>query len=505
MEFKFSNDVIEKIKSDIVVLLCQQKTADKKDKGKAILQKSDGGTGLDKFLNSLLSDIISKEGFRGEICTYKLIHTHGAIPAKAVLLMGAGKPDEFNPDTLRKIGAKIATVANEIRATSAAGIVQPETVKGFKPDVRLQMLVEGFILGSYSFDKYKNKNDVDPKTLKDVIFISKGSAAKLSNAVKTGSLTAENVNMVRDLVNTTAKDLTPDALAKKAREVALTAGLRCEVLGPKEIEKEKMNLLLAVAHGSENEPRFVHLSYRPKKAKTTVALIGKGITFDSGGYDLKPSIHMLNMKQDMAGAATCIAVMKIISALKAPVAVDAYLPITDNMIDAKAHVPGNIITSRCGKTVEIVNTDAEGRLILADTISYALDKKPDFIIDVATLTGGVLYALGEIYTAVLGNDQRLIDKYLSAAKAEGEPAWQLPLVKEYKKDFSEGPADMKNSAKSKASTIVGALFLEEFVGDAKWLHLDIAYSAWADEDHDYIIKGGTGTTVRSLARLIATL
>jgi leucyl aminopeptidase len=308
---------------------------------------------------------------------------------------------------------------------------------------------------------------------------------------------------VRDLVNTPANDMTPEILARRARDISAECRLSCRVLDKKGIEAEKMGLLLAVARGSENEPRFVHMHYKPAgKAKTKVALIGKGITFDTGGYDLKPGRYMINMKNDMAGAAICIAVMKVLSAFKPRVEVNAYLPLCDNMIDAKAEVPGNIVRSRTGKTVELISTDSEGRLILADAISYALDKKPDYIVDLATLTGGVLYALGEIYTAVLGNDQRFIDRYLAASKAENEHAWQLPLEKEYNKDAAEGPADLKNALKTKADTIGGALFLNEFVGDTKWFHLDIAESAWSEEEKDFITKGGTGTMVRTLVRLL---
>jgi leucyl aminopeptidase len=507
MQIKFSHEPLEKTKTDIVVVLAAQKSSKgKDDKGIAVLQKSDGGVALDSALGGLLSKIIAEEKFRGETASFRIIYSQGRIPAKMILLMGLGKPDEFSNDVLRKIGAKIASVANEFKAKNTAGLIQPESMKSFSPHSRVQALMEGFILGSYKFEQYKDKKDIEPDTFSESIFIFKGNHAaqqKIRAAIDRAILAADSVNMVRDLVNMPPKDLTPDALAKKAREVAVSAKLGCKILGLKEIKEERMGLLLAVARGSENEPRFIHLSYRPsKKAKKKIALVGKGVTFDSGGYDLKPSKHMLAMKNDMAGAATCIAVMKIISVLKPEVEIDAYMPATDNMIDAKAEVPGNIIKSRNGKTVEISNTDAEGRLILADAIDYALERKPDIIIDVATLTGGVLYALGEIYTAVLGNDQRLIEKYIKAANEANEPAWNLPLVKEYKKGFLGGPADLSNVSKTFASTISGALFIEEFVKDVKWLHLDIAESAWAEEAQHYIPKGGTGATVRSLVNFL---
>lgn len=505
MQFKLSKEPLEKIRADVIAVLCRQKVKDKKDKGIAALQSSDGGTDIDKLLGGLLSKIIKDETFRGETGSTKLVYTAGAgnFPASAVLLVGAGKPDEFNLDVLRKVGAKIASVANEMKAASVAGVIQPELIEGFASAERIQALAEGFLLGSYKFEHYKDKKDIEPYTLKEIIFTARSGHAKIEEAIHKAAIISDGVNLVRDLVNTPAKDMTPAILAKQAEDAAKKGKLGCEVWGPKKIAEEKMGLFLAVARGSENEPRFVHMSYRPaKKARAKIALIGKGITFDSGGYDLKPSRFMLNMKCDMAGAATCIAIMQIISALKLRVAVDAYIPATDNMIDAKAEVPGNIIRARNGKTVELVSMDAEGRLILADAISYAAEKKPDLMIDIATLTGGVLYALGEIYTAVLGNDQKFIDKYLASSKYENEPAWQLPLVKEYKKGFTEGLADLKNQSKTKAQTIEGGLFLEEFAGDTKWLHLDIAESALTEDDKDYTPKGGTGATVRTLIHFL---
>ncbi len=504
MEFKVIKSNAADVKCDMLVVSCTQKVKDKDDKGIAVLSKE--GAELDKKLNGLLSQVIKAETFRGEAATAKLIHAGGLIPAKAVLLVGLGKLSDYNLNVVRKVGAKVAAAANEMKAKTAVASPLPQAIKGCSPDERVEAFVQGAILGSYKFERYKDKKELEPDTLETVFFSFKGNSLKLDAAIKRAVVISEAVSLVRDLVNTPAKDMTPEILAKRARDVASAGKLSCKVLGKKELEAEKMNLILAVAKGSEYEPRFVHMHYRPTgKAKAKIALIGKGITFDSGGYNLKPGRYMLTMKNDMAGAATCIAVMKVLSVFKPHAEIDAYLPLCDNMIDGKAEVPGNIIKSRNGKTVELINMDCEGRLVLADAISYALDKKPDYIIDLATLTGGVLYALGEIYTAVLGNDQKFIDRYLAASRAENEHAWQLPLEKEYKKDASDGPADLKNSLKTKADTIGGALFLHEFVGDTKWVHLDIAESAWSEEDKDFITKGGTGTTVRTLVRLLMSM
>lgn len=504
MEFKVIKGNAADVKCDILVVSCMQKVKDKDDKGIAVLSKE--GAEIDKKLNGLLSQVIKAEIFRGEAATAKLIYTGGRIPAKTVLLVGLGKLSDFDLNVSRKVGAKVAAEANEMKAKTVIASPMPQAIKGCPPIERVEAFVQGAMLGNYKFERYKDKKELEPNTLETIFFSFKGNTSKLEAAIGRAVVVSDAVLLVRDLVNTPPKDMTPEILAKRARDVATAGKLSCKVLGKKEIEAEKMNLILAVAKGSENEPRFVHMHYKPAgKAKAKVALIGKGVTFDTGGYDLKPGRYLLPMKNDMAGAATCIAVLKALSVFKPHVEIDAYLPLCDNMIDAKASVPGNIIKSRKGKTVELISTDAEGRLVLADAISYALDRKPDYIIDLATLTGGVLYALGEIYTAVLGNDQKFIDRFLAAAKAENEHAWQLPLEKEYKKDLSDGPADLKNSAKTKADTIGGALFLHEFVGDTKWVHLDIAESAWSDEEKDFITKGGTGTTVRTLVRLLMNM
>lgn len=506
MNFKISKEPIEKVRADIIVLLCHQKTKDKDDKGIAVLDKGDGGLEIDKILGGAISKIIKDESFRGEAGSLKFIHTYEKIASKGILLVGIGKPSEFTTDISRRIGGEIAKCANKVKATTVAGVVSTDSIKGFAARERVEAFIEGVILGSYKFERYKDKNDVETNTLKDIIFITKGSSSKIEEIIQKSQVVAENVNLARDLGNTPSNDLTPASLATIAKDIAAKNKMKCVVLGPKEIKEEKMNLLLAVNHASENEPRFVHASYKPaKKARSKIAIIGKGITFDSGGYNLKPGTHMYEMKNDMAGAAACVALMNIVGYLKPSVAIDFYMPITDNMIDAKGEVPGNIIKSRSGKTVEIISIDAEGRLILADAISYALENEPDYIIDIATLTGGVLYALGEIYTAIVGNDQKLVDKYLKAANEAGEPAWPFPLTKEYKKGFTEGPADLRNQGKTRASVIEGAIFISEFVGSTKWLHLDIAESSWCDEEKDYVSKGSTGATIRTLTKLLLSI
>jgi len=506
MEFKISKERLEGIKVDIAVVLCQQKTKDKNDKGVAILLKSDGGVALDKLLGGLLTKIIKSESFSGEPASHKLVYVDGKIASKAVLMVGIGKLDEFTLDTSRKVGARVASVANNIKARSIAGIIQDESVKKLVPADRIQALVEGFILGAYKFDEYKNKKDVEPNTLKNIFLIAGKDASRFEAAIAKGRIIGESVNYVRKLTNLPPNDLTPKVLANEAVKTAKDCGLGITVWGPKEIKNAKMGLFMAVAKGSTNEPRFVQMTYKPKKkAKLKVALIGKGITFDTGGYSLKPPRSMIGMNNDMAGAATCIGIMKVLGTLKPDIEVTSYLPITDNMIDSKAEVPTSIVKARNGKTIEITNMDAEGRLILADTLIFASEKKSDLMIDMATLTGGVLYALGEIYTAVLGNDQKFVEKLLAASRLAGEPSWQLPLAKEYRKSLKEGPADLRNQAKTRADTIGAALFLQEFVGDTKWIHLDIAESAHTEEETLLNRKGATGVPMRTVLQFLLSV
>lgn len=503
LTYKFSKEDLSKIPADIVVIQCKKVLGDGKKPGQ--LLKSDGGMLLDKALGGLLTRVLADEMFDGSQCTSKIIDIHSKIAAKKILIVGIGEEKDLSLDSLRLIGSKITKIANGLRAKSIAGVLQPEKIKNLSPSDRMQALVEGMQLGGYRFDLYKNKKDLEKPTLQTIKVIFGGNPAAAEKATKLGTLFAEAISYARDLVNMPGHDLTPEVLAIEAKKIAKAGHLFCKVLNEKEIEKDGMGLLTAISKGAANPPRFIHLGYKPKKkAKIKIAIVGKGITFDSGGYNLKSTIHMENMKQDMAGAAALLSIMKLLPTIRPSVQIDGYIPATENMIDGKAHKPGDVIRSRSGKTVEILNLDAEGRLILADAIDHAKENSPDIMIDMATLTGGVRYALGEIYTAILGNDQGLIDKIISASKSAGEPMWQLPLEKEYLKGFKESIADLNNNGKSYASTICGALFINEFVGKTKWAHLDIAESAWAREERGYRTKGGTGAMIQTIINFLAS-
>lgn len=477
------------------------------EKKPGILMGTDGGTEIDKALAGIIKKIIKEENFSGELGKCKLIPTHDKIFAKNILLIGMGKPADLTLESLRTLGFKIVETANSIKASSIGLVLNAEKFGTLKSEERAQALFEGIVMGGYNFTRYKDPKDVEKDTLALIKIIYKANTAGVKKAIDLGLEMGKAINYARDLVNMPALDMTPVALAKEAIAICKGTRLTCKVMDEKEIKKERMELFLTVAKGSANPPRFIHIKYKPaKKAKTKVAIVGKGITFDSGGINLKPTRHIETMKCDMGGAAAVLGVMKLLPLIKPNVEVDGYIATCENMVDGKAGKPGDVVKSRSGKTVEIVNTDAEGRLILADALDYVIESKPDVIIDLATLTGGVLYALGEIYTAILGNDQKLIDKLIESSKAAGEPTWQLPMEKEYLKGYKEGIADLNNNGKTYAMTIGGALFLQEFIGKTKkWAHFDIAESAWSGEDRGYKKKGGTGAGIATLVKYLMTL
>lgn len=499
MEFRFTKDPLEKVPAELVFVVCFEKESEKLVS--TTLQKSDGGEALDKVLDSQISKTIRAQKFSAKEGESLLFNTFGKTKARALLVVGAGTEKNFSLETLRRIGGKVTQAVNNIKGDSVGVVVEPATIKGMPASERLQAFVEGVLLANYSFDCFKQKEKQVPKTLQTFWFHSKGNSKSLQSACETAQIMAEAANVARDLTNRPPNDLTPTMLAEAAlAQAKANKNISCKVFGPKEIKSQKMGAILAVSQGSKEPPRFVHLSYKPVgKSKGKIALVGKGITFDSGGLNIKTRDQEY-MKFDMAGAAAVVGVFHALAKLKPKVQVEGFIAAAENMPSGSAIRPGDIIKTRAGKTVEIVNTDAEGRLVLADALDYALEFKPNYMIDMATLTGGAAYALGELWTPILGNDKQLVDRLLKAGKKAGEPSWELPIVQDYKKGYLKGPADLKNSGSgSKASTIAGALFLEEFVKKNKWVHMDIASTVWADEPtFYYTMEGATGNPVRTI-------
>ena len=406
------------------------------------------------------------------------------------LLVGLGASDTTSDDTLRRAAAIAARAT--ARCKHVATTLPPS-----------QAVAEGFALGAYQFTKYRSKPT--PNRIERVSVVG-GGGARATNALQRGARVAEAVVVARDLVNEPGGSLTPPVFADAISEIAARAGLKVKVLDEKAIAKAKHAGLLAVNKGSTHPARFVELTYEPSTAaKATVALVGKGITFDAGGLSIKPTEGMIGMKGDMGGAAAIVGALSAAKDLGVKVRVRAFLPLTDNMLGGDAQRIGDVITYRNGTTVEVLNTDAEGRLVLADALIAASGEKPAAIVDLATLTGAALVALGKKVACVMGNNDSWVEQVQAAGTASGEPSWPLPLWDAYRRDLDSTVADMKNVGTRFAGTIVAGLFLKAFVSDGTpWAHLDIAGPAWADGDDADISAGGTGFGVRTILELLRT-
>jgi leucyl aminopeptidase len=466
----------------------------------ALLLRPDEKAGaVDEALGGLLSRCAREEEFTGKEGQAVSLHTHGKIGAQRVAAIGLGK--EHGADrTLEQLRIAAAR-AVKLAKGAGAGSLAVAVPAGADANA-LQALAEGAALGAYSFDRYKKEKK--PLKLSRVELLVAGKPGReMEDAVAIGVEIAAAVSAARDLVNESPGRATPSALAAAAKKVAQEGGLRCEVLGRAQIEKLGMHLFLGVARGSAEEPRLVRLSYEPAgKGGKPVALVGKAITFDSGGLSLKTAQGMEDMKTDMAGAAAVISAMRLVARLKPPFPVRGYFGACENLPSGSAYKPGDVIVSKNGTSVEVLNTDAEGRLVLADVLSWAVEDKPAAVVDLATLTGAILVALGPWMAGLFSNDDRLAGELLEAARAAGEPVWRMPLSAEMEELIKSPIADLKNTGGRHGGSINAALFLQHFVGKVPWVHLDIAGPASIDKERGYNSRGGTGAGVRLLAEWI---
>ncbi len=498
----------EKYAADMIVIGLYERERDRSKKkparNTAVLKHTDGGVALDRALNGGIGKQIKQENFSGGRGETICLFTAGRIPARFVLLVGLGPKKEWNQEKLREAGATIARQAEEVHAKEVALVLERSELEQMTAPERARAIAEGMQLGTYRFDRYKTTDAGKPPPVKKLTFLYAGNGKPIHDATRVGAIVAKATCFARDLGNQAGSDNTPQALARTARRMVKRGKLRCTVWNRTAIAKARMGGVLAVAKGSSEPPAFIRLDYKPTgKSTGHIVLIGKGVTFDAGGISLKPPRSLPHMKDDMGGAATVLGAMQAITELKPRTRVTALIPAAENMPDGGAFKPDDIITMRSGKTVEIISTDAEGRLLLADALSLAGELKPDAIIDVATLTGGAVYCCGELYTLVVGTNQRLVDRLLRASSITGERVWQLPLVEEYRKGFTTGIADLRNTGKSKAQTINGAIFLKEFVDEKiPWVHLDIAASSLAEEELPLSPQGPTGAMVRTLVQLV---
>ncbi len=475
------------------VMIVPVATGDQDGRDVRALARRAGGAALKRALGAVR--------FRGREGHIAMLPVQGP-KRQAIGVVGLGDEARLDREAWRRAGGHARQLAGLIGATRVVVACGSRTVD--PPE--LAAFIEGFSLAGYRFGKYKSGGDAPPDVDELTFAVANAAAEKdLAPLWRAIEIAGEAVTMARDLVNEPAAVKTPTYLADVAKKAAKAAGIEIEVWEPKRIAAEKLAGLIAVARGTHEEPRFVRLRYRAKGAKRRVALVGKGITFDSGGLSLKPAKSMETMKCDMAGAAAVLGTMTAIGRLKPAVDVDAFIPFTENLPGGNAQKPGDVIRFRNDKTVEVLNTDAEGRLILADALLLAADEKPDAIIDLATLTGACMVALGTQVAGLFANDQALADRLLAASVDAGEPLWQMPLVAEYKDDIKSAVADIKNIGGGHAGSITAALFLQEFVNGVPWVHLDIAGPAFTEKPLPYAPKGGTGFGIRTLLRYLTTL
>jgi leucyl aminopeptidase len=457
---------------------------------------------LDRAAGGLLKKIATSGELTGKSLEFTLLHAPAGLKAARLLLIGAGKRDQFNAATLRKIAG---AALRSLKAKSVKNFAFLSN-EGLSAEDAAQAIAEGLITGDFETDKYKtDKKDkkIDSVSLVGFSDSEKSAAEK---GLARGTVIAESQNFTRDLVNEPSNKLTPRILAEKAEAMAKESGLAVEVFDEKKIADLKMGALLSVAQGSAEPPRFIVVTYAPANAKPgspVIGLVGKAVTFDTGGVSIKPADGMEKMKYDMAGGATMLGVMRALAALKPSVKVIAVVPATENMVGGKAQKPGDIQTAMSGKTIEVLNTDAEGRLILADAVHYAKQLGATHLVDAATLTGAIVVALANINVGVFGSDQAWTDKLLTSAKATGEKMWQLPMDDEYREFIKGSFADIQNIGSGKGGgSITGAWFIREFAGDTPWIHLDIAGTAWNDDAKPWLAKGPTGVALRTLVHLV---
>ncbi len=457
----------------------------------------------DEALGGRIRELIELGDFKGKMKDTSLLYTRGAMKTARVLLVGLGAYHELTVEKVRQGAGHAAKHVRDIGLKTATFLIPDEV-----PDAgnMVQAAAEAILLSLYQFNQHKTvqEND-DEKALESITFLaeSEPSQPTVERAVHRGQTIAEGTILARDLSNQPANHLTPTQLAEKAEAVAADSGLRCEVFDKATLEEKGFRTLLAVAQGSVEEPRFIILEYTPEgEGQDTVVLVGKGITFDTGGISLKPGKGMHEMKHDMSGAAAVLGAMKAVGQLKPDLHVIGVIAATENMPSGTAIKPGDVVTSYGGKTIEILNTDAEGRLVLADALGWTAQYNPQGVVDLATLTGAVITCLGHIAAGAMGTDPGLMDKVKAAAEKTHERVWELPLWDDYDEGIKSKVADVQNIGDGTAGTIAGGAFLKKFVEDYPWVHLDIAGTAWGMKGSTYIPEGASGYGVRLLVQLV---
>ncbi|HTF58083.1 MAG TPA: leucyl aminopeptidase [Planctomycetota bacterium] len=465
-----------------------------------------GWSSIDRPLERRFAEAARLEDFKGKEKSLLVFYPEGGRPARRIAVAGLGKASAFDAERLRRA---VAVITNRIKGLGGREVMiglPLDRRAAVAPREQAQAAVEGTLLACYEYSKYKSKPDGKANHLSKIRLgaADAGDVSALREGAERGRIYAEATCLARDLVNEPPSVCTPKYLADAASEVVKgAADIEIKIIDEKEARKRGMGGLLGVSAGSTEPPRFVHMTYKAPGAESTVAVLGKGITFDSGGLCLKPADGMLNMKDDMSGAAAVIGVFRALRELKPRVNVHGIFAASENMPGGGAYKTRDVLRAMNGKTMEIINTDAEGRLVLSDALSYASKLKPDCIVDLATLTGACVVALGPEVSGIFGTDQPLVDRLIASGRATGEKIWQLPLVEEYWDMIKSDVADMKNSGGRWGGSITAALFLKEFVGEGiPWAHIDIAGPALTESSQPYKPAGGTGVGVRTILRFL---
>jgi leucyl aminopeptidase len=471
-------------------------------------ENSPGASGtvelLDDDLRSVIAEMNADRELLGKNYECTLIHRPKGLAAQKLLVIGAGKKNKFDEHHLRRLAGAAARHLRARGIREFAWLLDAAALAGDG----VQAITEGLIIADYDADRYRTEKNGD-KQIERVVLATNGAlpGPAAEAALTTGRIIAEAQNFTRELVNEPSNTMTPGILARRAEEMAGEYGLECTILGTDEIREMKMGAFWGVAQGSSEPPRLIVLRYVHAEAPESpvIGIVGKGITFDSGGISIKPAENMHEMKTDMAGAAAMLGVMRVLAQLKPRAHVIAVIPAAENMPGGRSYRPGDVLTSMSGKTIEILNTDAEGRVVLADAITYAKQIGCDVLIDAATLTGAVMIALGNSCTGVFGWNQEWVNRILASADAAGERMWQLPVDDDYREQYKSLVADLANTGGRYGGAITGAMFVGEFAGDTPWVHLDIAGTRWTNEEKPYLAKGPTGAAVRTLVHLLTHL
>jgi len=497
MELKVVIDDITKLEVDALIINLFEEVS----------QPSGATAAVDKALDGAITQLIATGEIKGKLGELTLIHTLGKIPARRVLVAGLGKQTELTLDRIRGIIAEACRFLQEKEVKRVATIAHGAGIGGIEPEKAAQAIAEGGILGLYTFRRHITKKP-ETSEIEELLIVERDESklSQLEKGCAIGRVMAEATNLARDMINEPANFMTPADMAEVAKKVAAEYNLECTILEREQMQELGMGALLGVAQGSRQEPKFILLQYKgDNSSQKTLGLVGKGITFDSGGISIKPSEDMADMKGDMAGGATVVAALRAIAQLKPKINVTALIPATENLPGGAALKPGDVLKAMNGKTIEIISTDAEGRLILVDALSYARKLGLSPLVDVATLTGACRIALGDVSTGAFTNDQEFLNKVIDAGEQAGERLWQMPMYEEYKEQNKSEVADIKNTGGRYGGAITAAQFLSEFTEDTPWVHLDIAGTSRSDKEKGYLVKGATGVGVRTLVNLAIAL